>query len=65
MPHGQDDECTSTGSCASAPTSYLCGNDGVGGSSNILFLCKSGKPEGATYCSSGCEIVSGANDKCK
>lgn len=65
MPHGQNDQCTATGSCTNAPTSYLCGNDHVGGSSTILYLCKDGHPSGATYCASGCEIVSGANDKCK
>tara|TARA_R110002050_G_scaffold144120_3_gene269542 strand:- start:647 stop:1381 length:735 start_codon:yes stop_codon:yes gene_type:complete len=65
MPKGQDDECTNTGSCKGLSTSYLCGNDGVGGNANDLYLCKDGNVEGAKRCTNGCEIVSGANDKCK
>ena len=59
------DECVAQGSCTGLPTSYLCGNDGVGGISSALYLCKNGQPAGASYCANSCEIVPGANDKCK
>jgi hypothetical protein len=64
MPHGQDDKCVS-GSCSSVNTGYYCGSDKIGGSKEVLYLCKSSKPDGSKYCDNGCHTAtSGHDDYC-
>jgi len=66
MPSGQDDACSTSGSCSAVTTGYYCGSDKIGGNSNTLYYCKNGEPSGATYCSSGCYTASsGSDDYCK
>lgn len=65
MPSGQNDKCTSNGSC-SGLNGYYCGNDKVNGDASTLYLCKNGAPSGAKYCSNGCYVAaSGYDDYCK
>jgi hypothetical protein len=66
MPHGSDDKCQNSGSCASVNTGDYCGSDKIGGDVNTLYRCESSKPAGAKYCSNGCVTApSGQNDYCK
>lgn len=64
MPSGQNDKCTSNGSCAGLNGDY-CGNDKVNGDASTLYHCRSGAAQGATYCSKGCHVAaSGYDDYC-
>jgi len=66
MPSGQDDACSSSGSCSAVNTGYYCGNDKISGNANTLYYCKSSQPSGAEYCSNGCYVApSGQDDYCK
>lgn len=65
MPSGQDDKCSTSGSCAAVNSGYYCGTDKVSGDKNTLYYCKSSTPYGATYCANGCTTAaSGSNDYC-
>ena len=64
MPSGNNDECTSNGSCDGLH-GYYCGDDKVNGDKNTLYLCLDGAPSGATYCANGCHTASsGYDDYC-
>lgn len=64
MPSGNNDECTSNGSC-SGLHGYYCGGDKVNGDKNDLYFCKNGEFSGATYCNNGCHTAaSGYDDYC-
>lgn len=66
MPSGQDDVCSTSGSCSSVNTGYYCGTDKINGNANTLYLCESSQPHGAQYCSKGCvTAASGSDDYCK
>ena len=65
MPSGQNDKCSTSGTCSNVNTGYYCGNDKINGDKNTLYLCKSSKPSGAKYCSKGCHVASsGYDDYC-
>jgi surface antigen len=65
MPSGQNDKCTSNGSCKGLHGDY-CGGDKVNGDTTTLYHCRDGAPKGATYCSNGCKTASsGYDDYCK
>jgi surface antigen len=65
MPSGQNDQCTSNGSCKGLHGDY-CGGDKVNGDANTLYHCRDGAPKGAKYCSNGCKTAaSGYDDYCK
>jgi surface antigen len=64
MPSGQNDACTSNGSCDGLH-GYYCGDDKINGDKSTLYLCLNGAPSGAQYCSSGCHTASsGYDDYC-
>jgi hypothetical protein len=65
MPSGQDDVCSTSGTCSTVSTGYYCGADKVQGDKNTLYLCRSSAPEGAQYCADGCIVApSGQDDYC-
>ncbi len=45
MPSGQDDKCSSSGSCSSVNTGYYCGSDKIGGDPNTLYYCVNSAPK--------------------
>lgn len=71
---GQDDAAVDVEDVASVEQAlsscpyknYLCGNDGLSAPSNNLYLCSAtgATPSFVQTCTYGCQIVSGANDKC-
>jgi hypothetical protein len=64
MPSGQNDKCTSSGSCSGLNGDY-CGNDKINGDSSTLYQCRNGTPQGAIFCSKGCHVASsGYDDYC-
>ena len=66
MPSGQDDTCSTSGTCSTVKTGYYCGTDKVEGDKNTLYYCINSAPEGATYCGNGCYTASsGSDDYCK
>jgi len=62
---GSNDQCSNTGSCSGLPDGWFCGNDKIGGESDVLYFCNGGKADGAKYCANGCQINPGVNDSCK
>ena len=52
-------------SCAGLASGYYCGNNGVGGTSNTLYLCSNGAIASQAPCSQVCETFPpGYDDKC-
>eukprot|EP01038_Epipyxis_sp_PR26KG_P015977 gene15977-21683_t len=65
MPKGQDDVCSTSGTCKNVNTGYYCGSDKVSGEAHTLYYCVSSSPNGAKYCSNGCHTAaSGSDDYC-
>jgi hypothetical protein len=52
MPSGQDDKCSTSGTCSPVTTGYYCGGDKVKGDANTLYLCKNSAPAVRRFISS-------------
>jgi len=65
MPSYYSDQCAS-GSCAGVGNGFYCGNDEIGGQSNVLYDCSGGRIAWAGYCTYGCQVSgAGYSDYCK